>query len=142
VIDEIKYARSIALWRELFRRAWDDLNALLYGGELPGVEEAERAELLAETLDWFLNPAPSPVCLDVVCSHLSLDADVERRKAHDLAHGRTRIKLRKSRLTREQIEAIRIALDAGETTRQIGARFKIDPATVRKHRIKFRRAAA
>lgn len=136
----------VRLFRGILHRAFDDLNALSNGlgvqlGDDGLMSEPDKVRLLNETLDWFFDDRPSPCSLDVVCQALGLTVEKQRRRAQRIVDGEG-VKMRRQKLKPDQIEEIRDALNAGGTTREIGARFGIDPGTVRKHRIKFRRQTA
>lgn len=143
---ENEHLSSVRLFRAILHRAFDDLNALVHGLEVQKdddgmMSEAEKIALLKETLDWFFDDRPSPCSLDVCCEALGLTVERQRRRAQRIVAGEGE-KMRRSKLRPNQIDEIRDALAAGETTKAIGARFKIDPGTVRKVRIRLRRRAA
>jgi len=136
----------LRLYGAILRRSFDDLFALINGGEVleeedGPLDESARIRLLQDTLAWFFDDQPSPCSLDVVCEVLGLTVERQRGRARKIIDGDAG-NLRRKKLRPAQIEEIRIALNAGESTRQIAARFKIDMGTVRKHRIRFRRLAA
>ena len=145
--NEQQLKRCARLWRALLQRSLADLSALLSGAPLPPDEsgrpmtEAERHQLLGETLDWFLNPEPSPVSLEVVCDNLGLNAGDIRRRVRQLAHGDIQVATRRPKLTDAQRLYVIDALARGQTTRQLAEDFHINPATVRKIRIRHRTRA-
>jgi DNA-binding transcriptional ArsR family regulator len=148
MLDELEALRIKNLFRAIYRRALDDLNALLNSADLISgddgqpLDEMERRGLLAATLDWWFYPEPSPCSLDSVAEVLGLDSEAERVRALRLVHGEIRAKTRRQKLSPDQIASILDALAHGATTKDLGKLFQINVASVRKVRIRERRRAA
>lgn len=76
-----------------------------------------------------------------MCAVLGLDTDRVRNQAWQICTKGFRIPIRRRRLGAETHAKILAGLARGETTTQLGQRFNINPATVRKVRIRARREA-
>ncbi len=148
-VDENQNERCRSLYHAVLRCALDDLRALLLDAPIPGDDNEhpmtleKRKELFSATVHFFLNPKPSVCSLDTICDALERDADRIRsrvREALDLG-GEIGAPSRR-RLTKDEIEQILSGLAAGESSTRLGRRFGIDPATVRKVRIRDRKRSA
>jgi len=141
----VEIDRQRKLFRGILLRALDDLNSLLNGYRLydendTPLTDVQRADLLSDTREWFETADPSVCSLEVVCEALGINPDVQREKARALIRGTVHARTRRYRLSPAQLQDIRRSLSAGQSTRQICERLKIDQSTVRKARIRFRRA--
>ena len=136
-------APEIALMRAILARAISDLASLLNGAALPGgrhggpLTPRERAKLRVETIDWFLNPEPSPMSLDVVCKALGKDPEVARSRVRRLLCGRLEV-VRRKKVGPDELAEIRHALDGGYTVKQVAETHRLDRGSIRRFRIKFR----
>ncbi len=144
------------LYGAILKRALADLTALLSGNaSIPGdtlvdpdsgrpMNEAERLRLLEQTLDWFINEDDdSPCSLNETCHVLGRDASKLRADARALAHGLIpQPRLKRPKLTRAVRTYVLDSLSRGATTGELARELAINPATVRKIRIRHRALAA
>lgn len=148
-MDEVEeqHGRCRRLQHAILKRAFDDLRDLLnhaaiqHGDEDRPLNREERAALLDETIDFFLGPGRSTCSLDALCDSLDLDAERIRARARRMLAGEVGSALSRRRVTPGETAEILARLAAGESSTRLGARFGLNPATVRKVRIRARKRA-
>ena len=149
-MDEVEeqHGRCRRLQHAILKRAFDDLRDLLnhtpiqHGDEDRPLNRAERAALLNDTVDFFLGPCRSTCSLDALCDSLDLDAERIRARARQwVIAGEVGSVLSRRRVTPSETAEILSRLAAGESSTRLGARFGLDPATVRKVRIRARKGS-
>jgi hypothetical protein len=139
--------RCRRLQHAILKRALDDLRDLRNQTSIEHPDEdrpmncRERAALLDETREFFLGRNRSAYSLDALCDSLDLNAERVRARARGMLAGDPGSELPRRRVTPDETAAILACLAAGESSTRLGARFGLDPATVRKVRIRARKRA-
>jgi hypothetical protein len=138
--------RCKRLYASVLRCALDDLSALERDAPIPDDDTDhpmtldQRKKLYSDTLRFFLNPKPSICSLDVICDALEMDADRIRSRVREVLHLGGEIGTPGRRLlSKHEIEEILSSLAAGESSTRLGARYGMNPANIRKVRIRARR---
>jgi hypothetical protein len=119
--DDAQLERCLMLWARILHQSFADLIALTNGDSLLTDDgrrmwAAERAETLAEVLDWFFGDSASPVSLEAVCDILSINPGWMRGRARSILAGAQAIKLRRHKLTRQERAQCCEMLQGGVTT--------------------------
>jgi len=142
-------ARCISFYASVLRCALDDLSALLFDAPIPDDDADhpmtfdQRKELFSDTLYFFLNPTPSICSLDTICDALEIDAERIRSRVREVLHLGGEIGTPgRRRLTPDEKAEILSHLAAGESSTRLAARYGMNPASIRKVRIRARRRAA
>jgi hypothetical protein len=136
--------RCRRLQHAILKRAFDDLRDLRnhisieHPDDDRPLNREERAALLDETREFFLGQDRSAYSLDALCDSLDLNAERIRARARRMLAGEPGSELPRRRVTPDETAEILARLAAGESSTRLGARFGIDPATVRKVRIRER----
>ena len=145
---ENQNARCRALYHAVLRCALDDLGALLSDAPMPDDDRDhpmtldQRKELFGETVHFFLNPKPSICSLDDICDALEIRAERIRSRVREVLDLGGEIGTPARRLlAQNEIEQILSCLDAGESSTRLAARYGMNPASIRKVRIRARRRA-
>lgn len=146
--DENQSARCRALYQSVLRCALDDLNALLSDAPMPDDDKDhpmtldQRKELFSDTLHFFLNPKPSICSLDTICDALEIDAERIRSRVREVLHLGGEIGVPGRRLlAKDEMAEILSCLAAGESSTRLAARYGMNPASIRKVRIRARKRA-
>jgi hypothetical protein len=143
---EDQHARCRRFYSSVLRCALDDLSALLLDEPMPGDDKDhpmtldQRKDLFSETVHFFLNPKPSICSLDDICDALEIGADRIRARVRHVLHLGGEIGTPARRLlAKDEIAEILSCLDAGESSTRLAARYGMNPASIRKVRIRARR---
>jgi hypothetical protein len=149
--DELKQEKALA-FRTLTQALADLIGIVEHGGKVGSElvdDPKERAALLAEVTDWFLNPDDGACSLNLVCAHLKFTPEawsyqVRRYLANPRRHA---IVPHWRRLKVEDVIEIRLKLLQGERATVHARHYRVHSSVIRKIRTgqrwkRVRRAAA